>query len=128
MNSSGPPRDETSPGTPPVKPIPRASLIERGHWVLRRRLRFRVSGRSMQPWLDPGEYVLVNPTVTASPGAIVVARHPYRSDVILVKAVASIDDAGRLFLVGTNPEESTDSRTQGGIPAENLLGIVTSKM
>ena len=128
MTSSGPPKDATSPGTLPVNAIPRAGLIERCYWVLRKRLRFRISGSSMQPYLEPGEYVLVKPCVSARPGEVVVARHPYRTDVILVKAVASIDEAGNMFLIGTNPEESTDSRTQGGVPMEKLLGTVISKM
>ena len=95
-------------------------------WLLRRRLRFRVSGRSMAPVLEPNDEVLLDPRAVPRVGDIVVARHPHRVDVRLIKQIKEFDEAGRAVLAGVNPEESTDSRTLGGVPMELLVGRVTS--
>jgi nickel-type superoxide dismutase maturation protease len=81
----------------------------------------------MLPLLAPGDEVLVDPRASIRPGHIVVARHPYRSDLLLVKYLVAFDEAGRAQLEGLNPEESTDSRTQGNVPRALLLGKVTSR-
>ena len=96
-------------------------------WLLRRLKRFEVSGRSMLPLLAPGEEVLVDPRAAVVIGDIVVARHPYRSDVRLVKCLIAFDDAGRLQLEGLNLDESTDSRSQGNFPRQLLLGKVIGR-
>ncbi|MEE2779423.1 MAG: nickel-type superoxide dismutase maturation protease [Myxococcota bacterium] len=95
-------------------------------WLIRRRLRFRVEGLSMLPILGPGDEVLCNPHETLKVGDIVVARHPHRGDVRVIKRLAAFDDRGHAFLEGTNPTESTDSRTLGAVPPDLLLGRVTS--
>lgn len=127
MTSSGPRRGGTSPGTPPAKPIPRVGVVETVRWLLRRRRRFRVTGRSMWPLLEPDDEVLVRPNQAISVGDIVVTRHPHRLDVHLVKRVVGIDDVGRLRLAGENPDESTDSRTLGTVPRDLVIGTVTSR-
>jgi len=81
----------------------------------------------MIPLLEPGDEVLVNPRAAIREADIVVARHPYRQDSIWIKYVAAFDDAGRAQLVGLNAHESTDSRTQGNVPMELILGKVTSR-
>ena len=81
----------------------------------------------MLPLLEPGDWVFVDPKAQALSGDIVVAYHPYRTDVFMVKHIESIDEDGRMFLVGVNPSESTDSRTQGAVPRSKLIGVVTSK-
>ena len=126
MNSSGRLRDETSPGTPPAKPIPQAGWRELGLILLRRRLRFRVTGNSMVPMLQPGQEVLVNPRMPAIEGDIVVARHPIQGDRTLIKLLAGYDERGNMILRGLNPSESTDSRSLGGVPMDRLIGTVTA--
>lgn len=100
-------------------------------WLLRLRRRLRVTGTSMLPLLKPGQEVLVNPRayrqVPPCPGDIVVARHPYHTDLQLIKRVVAITDDGRCHLEGDNPNESTDSRTFGAIPVSTILGRVTSR-
>ena len=85
----------------------------------------------MLPLLNPGDEVLINPKVykkiLPSPGDIVIARHPHRPDVRLVKRVASVTANGLCILIGDNPQESTDSRDFGPVPAEKLLGQVTCR-
>ena len=128
MTSSGPPRDETSPGIPQARSIPAADWKERLLLALGRRLRFRVSGLSMHPVLRPGDVVVVRPQSDFSVGDVVLAKHPYRKDVRILKCVSSVDVSGRAFLVGTNPAESTDSRTLGLFEASSVLGRVTSRL
>ncbi len=101
-------------------------------WLLQRRRRFRVTGMSMFPALKPGDDVLINPRAywqeQPNAGDIVVVRHPYRRDVRLVKRVDSVLDDGRSFLIGDNPDESTDSRAFGRVKLERIVGRVTSRL
>ncbi len=100
-------------------------------WILRLRWRFRVTGASMSPLLAAGDEVLVNPVSywyrRPKPGDIVVARHPYRTDVKLVKLVRAVRADGHCVLAGLNPTESTDSRAFGAVPPQRILGRVTSR-
>jgi nickel-type superoxide dismutase maturation protease len=86
----------------------------------------------MVPLLEPGGEVLVDPRAyrqkSPHPGDIVVARHPYRTDLRLIKRVAKVLDDGRCVLEGDNPSESTDSRVFGAIPPERIVGRVTSRL
>ncbi|MBC8231593.1 nickel-type superoxide dismutase maturation protease [bacterium] len=100
-------------------------------WLLRRRLRFRIAGNSMTPLLKSGDEVLVNPRayqqMTPQSGDIVVARHPYRKDLRLVKRVAAVLDDGSCIIEGDNSSESTDSRSFGAIFPKHIFGQVTSR-
>ena len=100
-------------------------------WLLRLRRRFRVTGTSMLPLLKPGQEVLVNPRAYRQappcPGDIVVARHPYRPDLQLIKRVVATTEDGRCHLEGDNPSESTDSRAFGAVPVSSIVGQVTSR-
>jgi len=106
-------------------------LLEFLHWLLRLRRRFRVTGASMSPLLQPGDEVLIDPRAyrrrPPHPGDIVVARHPFRTDLPQVKRVTGVLENGYCLLEGDNPEESTDSRAFGALPPERLLGRVTSR-
>jgi nickel-type superoxide dismutase maturation protease len=81
----------------------------------------------MSPLLMPDDEVLVAARPAYQVGDIVVARHPYRTDVRLIKQLVGWDDSGLALLEGLNPEHSTDSRTLGGIPNKLLLGVVVAK-
>ena len=103
-------------------------------WLLRRRSRYRVSGNSMLPVLQPGDEVLVDKRAYRKtppmPGDLVVARHPFQKDVRLVKQVTAVDADGRCRLEGTNPLgviESSDSRGFGSVSQEKIVGRVTSR-
>lgn len=83
-----------------------------------------VSGLSMIPTLAPGERVLVQndgPTVL---GDIVVFQHESQFD---VKRVLRIEADG-IFVQGDNDLVSTDSRTYGLIPFDDVLGTVTYRL
>jgi nickel-type superoxide dismutase maturation protease len=101
-------------------------------WLLRFRRRFRVTGSSMLPLLQPGDEVLVDPhaykQIVPQVGDIVVSRHPYRVDVRLVKRVTAILSDGRCVLEGDNPSDSTDSRSFGAVTLQHILGRVVSRL
>jgi nickel-type superoxide dismutase maturation protease len=98
------------------------SLIACAAWLVWRRFeRVEVSGLSMAPSLQPGDRVLVWKTRSVRRGDIVTAsdpRHPARS---VLKRVADIAQ-DRLFLLGDNPEQSTDSRQFGAVPIRSVRG------
>ena len=100
-------------------------------WLLRLRRRYRVTGASMAPLLEPGDEVLADPRAyRRSPprsGDIVVARHPFCTDLLLIKRVVEVHEDGTCVLEGDNPAESTDSRAFGALPRERILGRVTSR-
>lgn len=85
----------------------------------------------MAPLLEPGDEVLVDPRAYQRKppcrGDIVVTRHPYRTDLRLIKRVVEVLESGYCVLEGDNPSESTDSRVFGPVPPERMLGRVTSQ-
>jgi nickel-type superoxide dismutase maturation protease len=86
----------------------------------------------MRPTLSPGDHVLVDPCAYRrhSPGVgdLVLARHPYRRDVEMVKRVAASLPDGRYLLAGDNPAESTDSRTLGTVSGRLIRGRVVLRL
>ncbi|TAF50141.1 MAG: nickel-type superoxide dismutase maturation protease [Oscillatoriales cyanobacterium] len=119
--------------------IPACTFFDLVLWLLRRRSRLRVVGRSMWPVLQPGDEVLVKPLARSSPkhrslcvGDIVTLWHPTQPGLKIVKRIAQIDQtlgqAGdRYFVRGDNPEESTDSRQFGWIKGDLILGKVVCR-
>lgn len=100
------------------------TLKDRLMLLLGRRRLLMVDGDSMLPTLKSGDVVLIDPAANAAIGDIVVADHPYRQNVILIKRVENIDDRGRYILKGDNPGSSTDSRTYGSISQRDIMGKV----
>lgn len=76
----------------------------------------------MIPTLLPGDEVAVDPNAEVFPGDIVVIRHPYKNDIVLIKRVIRIEPDGKLFLASDNPDGSTDSRTFGAVSLEYKKG------
>ncbi|NES85082.1 MAG: nickel-type superoxide dismutase maturation protease [Moorea sp. SIO2B7] len=101
-------------------------------WLLRKRRRFRVTGVSMSPLLEPGDEILVDLRAYQQQlpciGDLVVANHPYRQDFQLVKRVVLVFEDGSCFLKGDNSLESTDSRSFGTVTLDQILGRVTSRL
>jgi len=58
------------------------------------------------------------------PGDVVLARHPFKRGVEMVKRVLRIEEDGRVFLLGDDPIESRDSRGFGPLPPDLILGRV----
>jgi len=76
-----------------------------------------VRGRSMLPALAPGERVLFDRLAYVSElpraGDIVLARHPARPGVRMIKRIADVVGRDEYLLLGDNEKASTDSRTLG---------------
>ena len=111
--------------------LPGANWREFLLWFVGRRRRFRVTGQSMVPLLQPQEEVLADPyayrAAAPEPGDIVVAEHPGRPRFWLVKRVLFVRENGDCVLVGDNSDASTDSRAFGAVPTAKILGRVTSR-
>jgi nickel-type superoxide dismutase maturation protease len=81
-------------------------------------LRVAVAERSMEPALRPGDWLLALRTRRARPGSIVLARHPRRPDMLLVKRAARREPGGGWWLESDNPAAgAVDSRQFGPVPA-----------
>ena len=81
----------------------------------------------MLPTLKNGEEVLVKTGEILQIGDVVVANHPFKQSVVIIKRVSEINEKG-LFLLGDNPIESTDSRSFGEVSKTNVLGKVVCKL
>ncbi|NEQ39100.1 MAG: nickel-type superoxide dismutase maturation protease [Okeania sp. SIO3I5] len=85
----------------------------------------------MFPLLKPGEEILVDTRAyrhfLPEIGDLVVAEHPLRQDLKIIKCVAFVNEKGDCFLMGENKEESSDSRSFGCVSSQQIIGKVTSK-
>jgi nickel-type superoxide dismutase maturation protease len=102
--------------------------------LFKRRWRFRVTGASMSPTLESGEWLIVDPgayqTDRPQVGDVVIARHPFQSDLKIVKRVTAVTTNSHFHLQGDNPSslESSDSRAFGPLPISHILGKVTHRI
>jgi signal peptidase I len=90
-----------------------------------------VSGRSMVPTLEPGDWLLAVRAGRIERGDLVVVRHPGR-DLDLVKRVAGLPGERDLgpdlyVVVGDNPDESTDGRAFGPVRRSSIAGVVVAR-
>ena len=87
-------------------------------------LRVKVAERSMEPALRPGDWLLAWRTRRVRAGQIVLARHPGRPDLLIVKRAARRVDGG-WWLESDNPDAgAVDSRRFGPVPDSLLQGRV----
>ena len=86
----------------------------------------------MLPILEEGDWVIVNPHFQdheLEKGMICVANHPFITNKKVVKYIKEIDDQNqRVYLLGANPQASTDSRSYGWIKIDEIFAIVQSKI
>ena len=114
---------------PFLLPAAAAGLTAVGVWLLSRRYgRYEVSGESMVPALNPGDWIAVDMAAyTTRPprsGDVVLARDPRDPERTLVKRVDHTDLHSNVWLLGENAESSTDSRTFGPVTPDAILGRV----
>lgn len=85
----------------------------------------------MLPTLQPGDEVLVNPYAyqqqLPNPGELVIAQHPLKPELRLIKRLVTVRANGDCLLMGDNPAESTDSRSFGAVPHQLILGQVVCR-
>ncbi|MCB1023154.1 MAG: nickel-type superoxide dismutase maturation protease [Acidobacteria bacterium] len=108
--------------------LPKAGWVETVRLLFDYLSQYRVEGDSMMPTLKPGARVLVDEKAKVRARDIVIARHPFKSNVIIVKRIREIDANGNYFLISDNPEDSTDSRTFGAVSSNRIIGKVVSRL
>jgi nickel-type superoxide dismutase maturation protease len=100
------------------------------HWPRLRPPLFRVkvAERSMEPALRPGDWLLVRRSRRIRTGQVVVARHPGRPDMLIVKRAARrVEGDGEVgggwWLESDNPGVgAVDSRRFGPVPEALIEG------
>jgi nickel-type superoxide dismutase maturation protease len=100
-------------------------------WALGLRRLYRVTGDSMRPTLVEGDLLFVQAGLakdSLETGDVVVALHPFRIGLILVKRVAEVMNDGRIALLGDNSHESSDSRQFGAVAPGQILGRATCRI
>jgi len=108
--------------------LPQATWKERFLCFFGRRHGFRIQGNSMEPTLLDGDAVLIDPRATIMGGDIVLANHPYKQSVKILKRINKINADGSCDLAGDNEAESTDSRTFGPILSKDILGKAVCRL
>ena len=89
--------------------------------------RVAVAERSMEPALRPGDWLLVLRTRRIRPGRLVVARHPERLTLLIVKRAVRRDRDG-WWVESDNPGAgAADSHVFGLVPGELIEGWVVAR-
>ncbi|CAB4757371.1 unannotated protein [freshwater metagenome] len=92
----------------------------------------RVSGHSMAPTFNDGDWLLVwySPRIRIHLGQLVVLRRPLdaRAAVasLFIKRIAGLNESF-VTVYGDNKNASTDSRQWGDIPREEIIGKVIGR-
>jgi len=110
------------------------SLCAAAYGFLRwRPFRVEVSGPSMRPTLEPGDWAVAATAGGLRPGDVVVIEHPERRGFEMVKRVVGAPGnhapdgrllTGEVWVEGDDPASSTDSRTFGAVPMDLVRGRV----
>ncbi|MFD3324126.1 nickel-type superoxide dismutase maturation protease [Streptomyces sp. NPDC058701] len=82
-----------------------------------------VSGPSMAPTLAHGDQVVVRYGAAVRPGDVVVLRHPFQQDLLVIKRAVERRPGGAWWVLGDNPfnEAPGDSSVFGPVPGELVL-------
>lgn len=84
----------------------------------------------MKPYVREGDFVFARkifPWEEYVIGDVVIAQDPRNHDNLLLKRISSCNN-GRYIIEGDNAVASTDSRTFGEVPKDNILGKVFWKI
>ena len=82
-----------------------------------------VTGPSMVPTLLHGDRLVVQYGARVRAGDVVVLRHPFQQDLLVVKRVAERREGGG-WVLGDNAFAGGDSTDYGTVPEELVLGKV----
>ncbi|MHC0431721.1 nickel-type superoxide dismutase maturation protease [Streptomyces sp. O3] len=82
-----------------------------------------VHGPSMVPTLRHGDRLLVHYGARVRAGDVVVLRHPFQQDLLVVKRAVERREGG-WWVLGDNSFAGGDSTDYGTVPAELVLGRV----
>ena len=87
----------------------------------------RIQGDSMWPTFSNDDLLKFTPVNNTEliKGDVVLAIHPLKPKVLLVKRIHRIETDGRLFLTGDNPDPlaSEDSHNFGPVSTDSVQGI-----
>ncbi len=90
-------------------------------------LRVEVAERSMLPALRPGDWLIARRTRRIRPGQVVLAWHPARAGLLLVKRAVRRADGG-WWLESDNPAAgAVDSNRFGPVPEDMIVGRVLAR-
>jgi len=86
-----------------------------------------IQGDSMWPTICDGErleFVPYDGGNAPVEGSVVLAEHPLKQGVMMVKRIKTVSD-DRVFLEGDNPDPlaSEDSHNFGTVPSCNIVGV-----
>ncbi|KNB51918.1 nickel-type superoxide dismutase maturation protease [Streptomyces caatingaensis] len=82
---------------------------------------------SMVPTLNPGDQLVVQYGASVRPGDVVVLRHPFRQDLLIVKRAVERRDGG-WWVTGDNPLVENDSREFGAVPDELVVARAWARL
>ncbi|MEU7060424.1 nickel-type superoxide dismutase maturation protease [Streptomyces sp. NPDC046197] len=82
-----------------------------------------VTGPSMVPTLYHGDRLVVQYGARVRPGDVVVLRHPFQQDLLVVKRAAERREGG-WWVLGDNTYAGGDSTDYGTVPEDLVLGKV----
>ncbi|MFH9547625.1 nickel-type superoxide dismutase maturation protease [Streptomyces sp. NPDC051445] len=82
-----------------------------------------VTGPSMVPTLYHGDRLVVQYGARVRPGDVIVLRHPFQQDLLVVKRAEERRDGG-WWVRGDNTYAGGDSTDYGTVPDELILGKV----
>ncbi len=85
---------------------------------------FKVKGKSMEPTLKEGDYVLLRLTRRVKNGDLVVFNHGNKE---MIKRVSKVEGS-KLWVIGDNKSHSTDSRYFGWVDTKEVTGRVIWKI
>jgi nickel-type superoxide dismutase maturation protease len=80
-----------------------------------------VTGPSMVPTLYHGDRLVVQYGARVRPGDVVVLRHPFQQDLLVVKRAVERREGG-WWVLGDNAYAGGDSTDYGTVPEELVLG------
>jgi phage repressor protein C with HTH and peptisase S24 domain len=83
----------------------------------------------MEPTLMAGDLVIAERCESVSEGDVVVARHPWKADLRLIKRVEYVDGSG-VYLMSDNRgfADAVDSRTFGLVDTGSVFARVISRI
>lgn len=84
-----------------------------------------IVGDSMSPTFNNGETRIFQTVknIELVIGDIVLANHPFKKDINIVKRITKVSKSGSFFLEGDNPSlnESSDSRSFGYVKKKDII-------
>lgn len=114
----GPAEDRTGEVPGVMRELPQGT--ERGRGLLPLGVA-EVTGPSMVPTLHHGDQLLVHYGARVRVGDVIVLRHPFQQDLLVVKRAAERREGG-WWVLGDNAYAGGDSTDYGVVPDELVLG------